>query len=78
MMVFSEKSTRTQITPWGMEVKKRLRERGMRQDDLVKKLQDAGYSIKKAKLSSLLKGIGTSKRQREIKFISELLEIPYS
>lgn len=78
MMVFSEESTRTQITPWGMEVKKRLVERGMRQDDLIKKLEEAGYSIPKAKLSCLLKGMGTSKRQQEIKFISELLEIPYS
>ena len=77
MMVFNAASTRRAISPWGTEVKKRLLDRQMRQDDLVSALRNQGYSIDKAALSNLLYGIGISNRQDEIASISQILDIPY-
>lgn len=78
MTTFSEASTRRLLSPWGAEVKKRLIDRSLKQDDLVDKLQDLGYKIDKAALSNLLYGIGVSTRQAEIESISQFLDIPYS
>ena len=77
MVAFNEASTWRVLSPWGTEVKKRLIDRSLKQDDLVGMLLGQGYSIDKAALSNLLYGIGVSNRQSEIESISELLEIPY-
>lgn len=77
MTTFSEASTRRVLSPWGAEVKKRLIDKSLKQDDLVGKLQGLGYCIDKAALSNLLYGIGVSNRQSEIESISQLLDIPY-
>ena len=75
--VFTPASTRRAVSPWGAEVKKRLIDRQMQQDDLVSFLQGQGFQITKFTLSNLLYGIGTSNRQREIESISDYLGIPY-
>lgn len=77
MAVFREASTRRVLSPWGAEVKKRLIDRSLKQDDLVDALQGQGHSINKAALSNLLYGIGASNRQEEIEYISRFLDIPY-
>lgn len=77
MMAFNAASTRRAISPWGTEVKKRLLDRQMRQDDLVSALRNRGYTIDKAALSNLLYGSGISNRQDEIACISQILDIPY-
>lgn len=78
MKVFSEESTRRVLSPWGAEVKKRLIDRSLKQDDLVKTLRGRGHDINKSALSNLLYGIGASNRKAEIEAINEVLEIPYS
>lgn len=75
-MIFDEKSYRMVCTPWGLEIKKRLLDRNMRQDELVVYLKGRGFNIQKGQLTNLLKGIGTSNRRAEIEAISELLDIP--
>ena len=77
MVAFNEISTRRVLSPWGAEVKKRLIDRSLKQDDLVSILRHQGYSVDKAALSNLLYGIGVSNRQSEIESISALLDIPY-
>ncbi len=77
MPAFTEASTRRVLSPWGTEVKKRLLDRSLRQDDLVSMLRGQGYSIDKWALSNLLYGIGVTNRQSEIESISRFLDIPY-
>lgn len=77
MIAFNEASTRRMLSPWGAEVKNRLIDRSLKQDDLVSVLRNQGYSVDKAALSNLLYGIGVSNRQSEIECISKLLDIPY-
>ena len=75
--VFTMKSTRRTFSPWGAEVKKRLIDLRMKQNELVSYLRDSGFDIDKVVLSSLLYGVGVSSRQREIEAISRFLQIPY-
>lgn len=75
MFVFSEASVRSTLTPWGLEVKKRLLDRGMKQQDLVDELVSKGFKINKITLSQMLKGIGVSARMDEIREINVILEI---
>ena len=77
MTAFTQASTRRVLSPWGMEVKKRLIDRSLKQDDLVSALQGQGHNIDKASLSNLLYGIGVSSRRQEIESISKILDIPY-
>lgn len=77
MVTFNEMSTRRMLSPWGAEVKKRLIDRAIKQDDLVSMLQKQGCNIDKAALSNLLYGIGVSNRGTEIERISQFLDIPY-
>ncbi len=77
MTAFTDASTRRVLSPWGVEVKKRLLDRSLKQDDLVGVLRTQGHSIDKAALSNLLYGIGVSHRQAEIKSINQFLDIPY-
>lgn len=77
MATFNEASTRRVLSPWGAEVKKRLIDKSLKQDELVSELQRLGHSIDKAALSNLLYGIGVSNRQAEIESISQFLDIPY-
>lgn len=77
-MELSAKATVRSLTPWGLEVKKRLLSKGLEQNDLVVLLQDRGCDIDKGMLSNLLRGTGASKRKTEIKIISDYLEIPYA
>lgn len=74
-MTFDESMVRRQITPWGLEVKKRLLDNNMKQDDLVDKLTNMGFEIEKAHLSNLLYGIGITNRKDEIQAISKILNI---
>lgn len=76
MMIFDENSYSMTYTPWGVEVKKRLLDRHMKQNELVQYLKDRGFNIEKGHVTNLLKGIGASNRKPEIAAISELLEIP--
>lgn len=78
MTTFNESSTRRLPSPWGAEVKKRLIDKSIKQEDLVNMLQVQGYSIDKYALSNLLYGLGASNRQPEIEYISQLLDIPYA
>lgn len=78
MVAFNETSTRRVLSPWGAEVKKRLIDRSLKQDDLVSMLRNQGYAVDKAALSNLLYGIGVSNRQSEIENISQFLGIPYA
>lgn len=78
MPAFNAASTRRVLSPWGGEVKKRLIDRSLKQDDLVSMLRDQGHNIDKAALSNLLYGIGASNRQSEVESISRFLGIPYS
>lgn len=77
MAPFNSASTRRVLSPWGVEVKKRLIDRSLKQDDLVAMLVEQGHSIDKAALSNLLYGTGASNRQPEIECISRFLDIPY-
>ena len=75
MFVFSEESVKSTLTPWGLEVKKRLLDRGMKQQDLVDELLRRGYKVSKITLSQMLKGIGISARMPEVHEINGILEI---
>ena len=77
-MEFTEASTRRVLSAWGIEVKKRLLDKSLKQDDLVTMLVAQGHTIDKGALSNLLYGIGISNRQSEIETISAFLDIPYS
>lgn len=76
MFVFTEQATRKQCSPWGAEVKKRLIDRGLRQQDLVNKLNERGFKISKMLLSALLYGNCASAHIAEIREINAILEIP--
>ena len=78
MAIFNEMSTRRMPSPWGAEVKKRLIDRAIKQDDLVFMLQEQGCNIDKSALSNLLYGMGVSNRRTEIERINRFLDIPYS
>lgn len=75
MFVFSEESVKSTLTPWGLEVKKRLLDRGLKQQDLVDRLLAKGYKVSKITLSQMLKGIGISARMSEVHEINAILEI---
>ena len=77
MRVFTPHSTKRRVTPWGVEVKKRLIDRDMKQEDIVAFLRGRGLQIDKQALSNLLYGIGVSNRKEEIMEISRILDIPY-
>lgn len=75
MFVFNDESTRRILTPWGKEVSKRLIDKNMRQCDLVKALQKAGFKVSKTNISNLMYGVGTTNRAAEIKEINRILGI---
>lgn len=77
MFVFDEKSTQRVITPWGAEVKKRLIDKNIKQQDLVATLLKKGYKVNKIIISQLLYGIGVSARGEEIREINRMLDIPF-
>ena len=77
MFVFNEKSTRKILTPWGKEVKRRVLDRDITQDEVVQHLNFRGFKISKDAFTKLLYGIGVSARRAEIEAINEYLEIPY-
>jgi len=69
------------ITPWGIEVKKRLLDRRQAkvppcsQNDIIKHLNSKGFVINKSNLTFLLKGVGVKNRTAEIEEINTLLGI---
>ena len=63
------------LTPWGIEVKKKLLERGMMQDELIETLRRQGYQIHKVQFTMLLRGQGRRTHQPEIEYISRELGI---
>jgi uncharacterized protein YehS (DUF1456 family) len=75
MFVFDDISTRRTLSPWGIEVKKRLLEVNMRQDDIVAHLKSKGFDIEKSHLSNLFFGIGARNRKNEIAEINRFLGI---
>jgi hypothetical protein len=77
MFVFDEISARRNLSDWGREVKRRLLERNMQQNDVVRALNEHGFSMGKMQLTNLLRGGGAGVRRKEIRFINELLGIPY-
>lgn len=74
-MIFDDSMLRRQLTPWGVEVKKKLLEKNMKQDELVIWLRDRGSDIEKGHLTNLLYGIGITSRKDEIQAISKFLDI---
>ena len=77
MHIFNQDSTRRRHTPWGVEVKKRLFEKSMKQIELVSFLRKKGYGIDKVAITQLLYGVGVKRRTPEIAEINKLLRIPY-
>lgn len=77
MFYFDKKTTRRAYTPWGLEVKKRLLDKGMKQQDLVDILVEKGYKINKIIVSHLLYGTCVTARAAEIKEICQILDIPF-
>lgn len=77
-MIFDEASTRRMPTPWGQEVQVRLKMRRMKQDALVRMLQEKGHTIDKKIFSNLVYGIGVTSDEGRAVIIdaSQLLEIP--
>lgn len=76
MFVYSAKESQRPRTPWGKEVKMRLLDRDMTQQDLVTALTKKGFKVDKMTISYLLRGIGSSARTGEIDEINRILEIP--
>lgn len=60
----------------GSRSQKRLIDRGLRQQDLVNKLNERGFKISKMLLSALLYGNCASAHIAEIREINAILEIP--
>lgn len=54
MFLFSEESIKRSFTPWGIEVKKRLLDKGLKQQDIVDELQHKGYAVNKITLTRYL------------------------
>jgi hypothetical protein len=78
LLIFDVTTLRRVPTTWGTEVKKRLLERNIKQDDVVKTLQKLGFeSFTKYTLSNLLYGNGTISRNKEIEAINNILNIPF-
>ena len=77
MFVYNESSTRRVYSAWGIAVKKRLLEKNIRQDEVVKSLNDKGFNMSKGHFSNLLYGIGTTTRTEEIAAINRMLDIPF-
>lgn len=77
-MLYTYESMKRVLTPWGLEVKKRLKDKNARQSDLIRYLNEKGFEIEKAHLTNLLFGIGISSREGEIREISKFLGIEIS
>ena len=75
MYIFTLESTRKQLTPWGAEVQRILRERQLSQDALCESLSAEGYAIDKVQLCRLLRG-GTRGKLPVILAINAHLGIP--
>lgn len=76
MFTCSEKSVNRGLSDWGKEVKKRLLDLQMQQNDLVNVLNEKGFNINKHVLSNLLRGVGAPSRKDEIREINYTLGIP--
>lgn len=76
MFIFNEKTTKRTLTPWGCEVKKKLIDKNMTQQNLVDTLRGKGYCITKQVLSQMLVGLCRTTRSAEIHEINLILEIP--
>lgn len=76
MYIFTLESTQQQVTSWGAEVQRILRERQLSQDALCESLASDGYSIDKVQLCRLLRGGGTRGKLPVILAINAHLGIP--
>lgn len=76
MFIFNEETTKRTLTPWGCEVKKKLIDKNMTQQNLVDALRDKGYRITKQVFSQMLVGLCRTTRSAEIHEINLILEIP--
>ena len=75
MYILTLERTRKQLTPWGAEVQRILRERQLSQDALCESLTAEGYAIDKVQLCRLLRG-GTRGKLPVILAINAHLGIP--
>jgi len=64
-------------TTWGVKVKKRLLDLGMKQDDIVWRLNELGHKIHKKAFSDLLYGVGVTAESKikVIEAINAMLDI---
>ncbi len=78
MFIYTEESATPRLTPWGLEVRRRLLERNnMKQMDLIRELEKKnGITIVRSTLTMLLQGRGTSNHRDTIHAINEILGIP--
>lgn len=76
MYNFTVQSAVAQLTPWGEEVKRRLRDRQMTQDSLCAAMHTQGYKIDKVQFCILLRGRGVKRNLPLIFAINEYLGIP--
>jgi hypothetical protein len=77
MFVYSYEAAKRKLTAWGIEVKKRLLDLQIMQDDVVSRLNNLGFKINKVEFSNLLYGVGVSCRKNEIAEINKMLNIPH-
>lgn len=56
MYEFTLQSAMARLTPWGEEVKRRLKDRDMTQDNLCAAMRTQGYEIDKVHMCILLRG----------------------
>lgn len=79
MFIYTEESATPHLTPWGLEVRRRLLENGnMKQTGLIKLLEKKNIFLKRYTLVLLLQGRGTSNHRETIHAINEILGIPES
>lgn len=71
----SEINTKRTLTDWGIEVKKAVIEKSIKQNDIVAHLNKCGFKINKCNFSNLLFGIGVKKRAAEIAEINSFLKL---
>jgi len=75
--VFEASALNKRPSVWGLEVKKRLLERGMQQNDLVAALSGRGIDVDKNNVSNLLYGtaLKTARDKSAANAINEILDI---
>ena len=77
MFICTSDSVKGTVTPWGAEVVRRLKQRGMKQTEFVEWLRVSGVpKADKSVFSQWLRGTAVKGKLKEISIINSLLEIP--